>query len=776
VQPLVSILIPAYNAEEWIADTIQSAIGQTWARKEIIIVDDGSRDQTVNVARRFESKTVLVISKENQGAAAARNYALNMSQGDYVQWLDADDLLAPDKVESQIAALQQSGGNRTLLSSSWAFFNYRPQRAQFVPTSLWQDLSPVEWLFRKMAGNLYMQTATWLTSRELCEAAGLWDTRLLSDDDGEYFCRVLLRSQGTLFVRHAKVFYRNTPSNRLGQIGASDEKKNAMLISMRLHMQYLRSLEDSDRTRLACLTYMQNWLDNFSPERPDIVAELQKIASELHGSLEEPGLRWKYAWIKPILGRKAAKWAQLALPQFKASLVNRWDKRMYRLESGKALLRDGAGKIRLTPMRTIANHGVKFEADASVSESRGVSAGGTTSNPASEISLALLTGGIDLHYAYGLATSLGSNGATIDVIGSDELDEPELRHAPGVTFLNLRGDQRPNTTLMHKVVRVSEYYARLIRYAASSRADIFHILWNNRFEVFDRTLLILYYKFLGKKVVLTAHNVNTHRRDAKDTVLNRLTLRIQYRLADHVFVHTDKMKSELVVEFGVPETRVTIIPYGINNAVPHTSLSPKQARQRLGLHDRDKVILFFGRITPYKGLDYLVGAFQRSFAAREEYRLIVAGGLQPGCEEYGHEIQKEIQTGISDGRIIFKPNFIPDEEIELYFKAADVLVLPYRHIYQSGVLFLGYSFGLPVLVAEVGNLKHEIVEGETGFVFKPDDSCDLARAIDRYFASDLFANLGSRREHIEEFAKEHHSWDVVGQLTMNAYADLLRER
>ncbi len=132
------------------------------------------------------------------------------AKGDYIQWLDADDLLAPDKIERQLAALREVDSRRILLSSSWAYFNYRTHRARFVPTSLWQDLSPVEWLLRKMGENLHMQTATWLTSRELAEAAGPWDTRLLSDDDGEYFCRVLLASEGTRFVPEARVFYRIT--------------------------------------------------------------------------------------------------------------------------------------------------------------------------------------------------------------------------------------------------------------------------------------------------------------------------------------------------------------------------------------------------------------------------------------------------------------------------------------------------------------------------------------------------------------------------------------
>jgi glycosyltransferase involved in cell wall biosynthesis len=332
MKPLVSILIPAYNAAPWIADTIRSAIGQTWPRKEIIVVDDGSKDQTCAVAGQFASREVRVISQENQGAAATRNRALSLSQGDFIQWLDADDLLSPDKVEKQIGAAIEIGNRRTLLSSGWGYFAYRVERAEFTPTSLWCDLSPIDWLVRKMGQNLHMQTATWLTSRELAEAAGPWDVRLLSDDDGEYFCRVILASNGIRFVPGPKVFYRVTPSSRLSHVGMSDKKKYAMLLSMQLHVKYIRSLEESDRVRTACMTYMQTWLHCFYPERPDLVAELEKMAADFGCKLEAPRLRWKYAWIKPLFGWGPAKAAQIVLPQLKSSLMRSWDKAVYRLE------------------------------------------------------------------------------------------------------------------------------------------------------------------------------------------------------------------------------------------------------------------------------------------------------------------------------------------------------------------------------------------------------------------------------------------------------------
>jgi len=333
MKPLVSIIIPAYNAEEWIGFTLQSAIAQTWPRKEVIVVNDGSNDRTLEIAERFASKEVLVVSTENRGAGAARNHAFRLSQGDYIQWLDADDLLAPDKIERQLMTALKASSDQILLSGPWASFYYRIGPARFVPTSLWHSLSPVEWLIHKLSENLHMQTATWLTSRRLTEAAGPWDSSLINDDDGEYFCRVLLSSEGTCFVPDAKVFYRVTSSSRTSYIGNSDKKKDSHVRSMRLHIHYLLSLEDSERVRKAGLTYLQNWYETFYPERPDLVAELQSLASQLQGCLQEPRLRWKYKWVKPIFGWKTAKWAQRSLPQVKNWAIRHYDKALYTFEN-----------------------------------------------------------------------------------------------------------------------------------------------------------------------------------------------------------------------------------------------------------------------------------------------------------------------------------------------------------------------------------------------------------------------------------------------------------
>jgi glycosyltransferase involved in cell wall biosynthesis len=336
-RPLVSILIPAYNAQDTIAATLRSALDQTWNPKEIIVVDDGSRDGTVAVARQFESCGVSVIEQKNRGAAAARNKALSLSKGDYIQWLDADDILSSEKISRQIKAVGNDQDRRVLLSCPWAHFLYRHHRAAFTPSALWEDLSPKEWLLRKLGQNVYMQTATWLVSRELTEAAGPWDTRLISDDDGEYFCRVILASDFIRFVPDAKVYYRSPglAFSGLSHVGLTDRKIDAHWLSMQLHIQYLRSLEDSDRVKEACMNFLQVSMIHFYPERRDIVEQVERIAEELGGRIKVPNLSWKYAWIKNMFGWRLAKRGRQQLLELRWGLTRRWDKLLFHASNHK---------------------------------------------------------------------------------------------------------------------------------------------------------------------------------------------------------------------------------------------------------------------------------------------------------------------------------------------------------------------------------------------------------------------------------------------------------
>ncbi|MGH9474310.1 MAG: glycosyltransferase family 4 protein [Terriglobales bacterium] len=387
--------------------------------------------------------------------------------------------------------------------------------------------------------------------------------------------------------------------------------------------------------------------------------------------------------------------------------------------------------------------------------------------PGGGFSVALLTGGFDRAYTYGLAMALARAGVPLEIIGSDVLDRPEYHCTPGVKYRNLRGGQDASRLL--RALRLGVYYLRLIRYSATARPKIFHVLWNNRVEWLDRTILMLYYRLLGKRVVLTAHNVNQAARDGRDSAWNRLTLRIQYRLADAIFVHTEAMGEQLRTEFGVRAEAIVRIPYGVDDSIPVTSMTPAQARGRLGLSTDDRVLLFFGHIRSNKGLEYLARAFISLARRNARYKLIIAGQPRRDAGAYWASIQCELGAAGLGNRVVERAEHVPDEETEVYFKAADVFVLPYRDVFQSGVLFLGLGFGLPAIATAVGGLADAVVDGENGLLCERDNAESLAAALDRYFSGELYTRLDVRREEIARRVRETNSWAKVAEITAAAY-------
>jgi len=171
-----------------------------------------------------------------------------------------------------------------------------------------------------------MQTGTWLVSRKLTEAAGPWDTRLLGDDDGEYFARVIKAAGRIEFVPTAKLYYRVAGANRLSYIGRSDKKMDAQFLGMKLQIGYLHSLSDDERAHAACVNYLQTWLVYFYPNRMDIVEEARQLAMELGGQLQVPRLSWKYRWIQQTMGWTMANRVQLTYNEWKSSVARTLDR------------------------------------------------------------------------------------------------------------------------------------------------------------------------------------------------------------------------------------------------------------------------------------------------------------------------------------------------------------------------------------------------------------------------------------------------------------------
>jgi hypothetical protein len=196
---------------------------------------------------------------------------------------------------------------------------------------LWSSLSPAEWLTRKLERNLHMQPNSWLVSRELTEAAGPWNEELSHDDDGEYFARVISKSDGIHFVPWAKSYYRQTGFGSLSHVAANPKKLESLFLSMSLHMRYLLLLEDSERTQRACVTYIRNWLHEFYLYRQDLAEELLFIAREFGGTDEAPKLSTKYQWLVDTFGWRAGRTAQILAPRLRWSAAIAWDRLLYQL-------------------------------------------------------------------------------------------------------------------------------------------------------------------------------------------------------------------------------------------------------------------------------------------------------------------------------------------------------------------------------------------------------------------------------------------------------------
>jgi glycosyltransferase involved in cell wall biosynthesis len=392
-----------------------------------------------------------------------------------------------------------------------------------------------------------------------------------------------------------------------------------------------------------------------------------------------------------------------------------------------------------------------------------------------KLAVALLTGGRDPQYALGLAPALADAEIEVEMVGGSEMAEyPRLRH-PNINFLNLRKDQSIDAPLVDKVRRVVLYYWRLLWFAHETPVEIFHILWPNKFVLLDRTLVALYYRLLGKRLVLTAHNVNTEERDGRDSWLNRLSLRIQYGLMDRVFVHTPEMRDALVAEYGVSPSKICVVPFPLNNVTPQTGMHRNEARARLGIPFDEKVLLFFGNIARYKGVDDLVRCIPLLSGRLGAFKLLVVGSIKVGEEDYFRNVCDLIsKLGLTE-RVDLRIAYIPEDQVELYFAAADLLVLPYRRISQSGVLFLSYGFGLPVVATDAGSLKDAVLTGKTGFVCKQGDPASLAEEIIRYFDSDLFAELETRRRWIIEHVRKTYRWEYVAEKSREVYETITGE-
>lgn len=325
MNPLVSIIIPAHNSEKWIKDTIESALAQTCKNKEIIVVDDGSTDNTYHIAKQYESKTLKVLTQKNSGACVARNKALSIAQGDFIQWLDSDDLLAQDKIEQQLSGLDKLPDSRIVHTACWGYFYYRTSKTKFKRNELWQDLSPIEWLKIHLGEGYFIPTVAWLVSRKLTELAGPWDVRLKRNQDGEYFSRVIVNSELVKFHSSSKSFYRK---GSISSISMTRSKSviESLNLSNNLCVDYLLSLKNNEITRKASVEFLQRFLNKIPNGDPKIILSVRNRITSLGGEFNSPIEKKKFSIFKNIFGINTARNLKKWLWNSEIILRKTWDR------------------------------------------------------------------------------------------------------------------------------------------------------------------------------------------------------------------------------------------------------------------------------------------------------------------------------------------------------------------------------------------------------------------------------------------------------------------
>lgn len=310
MQSLVSILIPCFNAERWLADTLMSVTAQTWKNVEIIVVDDGSQDKSLEIARSFQSNDVKVISQQNQGASAARNYAYTESQGEFIQHLDADDLLSPDKIETQVQLLQDNPPEVLAVSATVYFFDGEDPTTGTLHDG-WPMVDtddPVNWLIDLLGperGDM-VQPGAWLMRRSIAEKIGPWNLHIdpSPDNDGEYFVRAVLASAGIRRSPRGVNYYRQFRGGTSMSGQKSEEYQWGSIRSWDLIKKHLLQRANDPRARKALARRYMDRAFLAYPTAPKVTdVALQRIA-ELGGTDYRPRfgtskgefLAWLFGW------------------------------------------------------------------------------------------------------------------------------------------------------------------------------------------------------------------------------------------------------------------------------------------------------------------------------------------------------------------------------------------------------------------------------------------------------------------------------------------------
>jgi glycosyltransferase involved in cell wall biosynthesis len=306
----------------------------------------------------------------------------------------------------------------------------------------------------------------------------------------------------------------------------------------------------------------------------------------------------------------------------------------------------------------------------------------------------------------------------------------------------------------------------LVFYLGKSQPDIIHYQFFRRERV--ECLYFPLLRLLRKPLFFTAHNILPHEHNAIDYYLRSLV----YKSASKIIVHGSTIKERLLSLYKLPAEKVLVIPaVKPVSTVGNVSISKETARTCLNLAASDKILLFFGYIREYKGLDLLIDAFDIARASDKDLKLIIAG------KAYSNELLEKYRSKISvmnfPEAVIFKPEFIPQKEVDYYFRAADALAVPYIRIDLSGVLQTAFAYSLPVLATNVGNFKELVQPGITGYITEQNTVEEFVQIIHLAFRDmNALSEMGKVAFIIDQ---NYPDWEKIGLLSSELYRQAIRQ-
>ena len=361
-------------------------------------------------------------------------------------------------------------------------------------------------------------------------------------------------------------------------------------------------------------------------------------------------------------------------------------------------------------------------------------------------------------YLFGQASGLLNNDVELSLYTNNETPSPEIN---GLKFF----------TFYKEIFKSKSKIINGIKWIIGTILSVFHARFSGtsifHFHIFYTNILVLFnllfVKILFGKVVLTVHDVSSFSNSSNSSIIEKLI----YKLTDRIITHNEFSKLEILNVNADSSSCISIVPHGSYTPFINIQYDKEKSKEQLGIPNNRRILLFFGMIKKVKGLEVLLSALKGVIKKNPDVLLVIAGRV---WENDFSAYQKIIDENNLSAYILLHTKFIPQEDVEHYYCASDLVILPYKKIYQSGVLMMTLSYERPALVSDLPPLKEIISDNENGFLFKAENVSDLTAKLNSILSDEGL--MEEVRAKGTELINTKYDWGEIGRQTKQAYQSL----